>query len=107
MHRSKTAEEVCRKIAKENSLQISVISAGMSQACANRVSKQIADKADIIFVMEEHMKAELEETYGQDPGKIVCLDIPDLYQRNDPMLVRILRSQLCEHFSRQGYNLAD
>lgn len=98
MHRSKTAEDVCKKIVEQNNLGISVSSAGMSRGCANPISEELADTADVIFVMEEHMKIELEKIYGQDPGKIVCLDIPDLYERNDPMLVRILRTQLYEHF---------
>jgi predicted protein tyrosine phosphatase len=44
--------------------------------------------------MEDYMTRELEATYGQDPGKIICLDIPDLYERGDPMLVHLLREAL-------------
>jgi predicted protein tyrosine phosphatase len=36
----------------------------------------------------------LEATYGQDPRKIVCLDIPDLYERSDPVLVYLLEEAL-------------
>ena len=103
MHRSKTAEEVCREIAEQNNLEISVSSAGMSQASANSVSKELADKADVIFVMEDDMKTELEHRYKQNPGKIICLDIPDLYERGDLVLTRILQDALYEYFKCQGY----
>jgi predicted protein tyrosine phosphatase len=36
----------------------------------------------------------LETRYGQDPAKIVCLDIPDVYSRDDPLLVHLLKEAL-------------
>ncbi len=54
----------------------------------------MADGADLIFVMEEYMIHELVAAYGQDPAKIVCLDIPDEYYRDDPILVHILQEAL-------------
>ncbi len=55
---------------------------------------------DLIFVMEDYMARELETRYGQDPAKIVCLDSPDLYMRDDPLLVHVLREALA-HFVPQ------
>jgi len=98
MHRSKTAEEVCRTIAEHSNLEITISSAGMSEACANPVTKEMVDKADIIFVMEDYMKTELEQKYKQRPGKIICLDIPDIYERGDVVLTRILQDALYEYF---------
>ena len=58
------------------------------------MTKELADSADLIFVMEEYMARELETQYGQDPAKIVCLDIPDIYLRDDPILIHILKEAL-------------
>jgi len=99
MHRSKTAEDVCREIAEQYGLGISVSSAGMSQASENPVMKEMVDKADVIFVMEDYMKTELEQRYKQQPGKIICLDILDIYERGDVVLTRILQDALYEHFN--------
>jgi len=107
VHRSKTAEDVCRKIAEQYGLEISVSSAGMSQGSDNPVTKEMADEADIIFVMEDDMKTELERKYKQNPGKIICLDIPDLYERGDPVLIGILQHALYEYFKRQGHRPID
>jgi len=98
MHRSKTAEEVCRKIAEQYGLEITVSSAGMSQSSENPVTKEMVDKADVIFVMEDYMKTGLEQKYKQRPEKIICLDIPDMYERGDVVLTRILQDALYEHF---------
>jgi predicted protein tyrosine phosphatase len=40
------------------------------------------------------MAQDLETRYGQDPAKIVCLDIPDIYMRDDPLLVHVLKEAL-------------
>lgn len=101
MNRSKTAEEVCRNLAQEKGLEISVTSVGTSQVATNPVTKEIADKADIIFVMEEYMKMEMQRYYGQDPRKIVCLGIPDAYERGEPALVRILRDELSLYLKKE------
>ena len=107
VHRSKTAEEVCKKIAEQYGLEINVSSAGMSVTSENPVTEEMADKADVIFVMEEGMKAELERRCKLSPGKIICLDIPDLYERGDPVLIGILQHALYEYFNRQGHRPVD
>jgi predicted protein tyrosine phosphatase len=94
INRSPTAVDVFRKLAAENGLEVQVSSAGISPFSGNPVTKAMADEADLIFVMEDYMARELETKYGQDPAKIVCLDIPDIYERNDPALVRILTREL-------------
>jgi predicted protein tyrosine phosphatase len=94
INRSPTAVDVFRAVAAENGLDVEASSAGMSSFSANPVTKAMADEADTIFVMEDYMARELETRYGQDPAKIVCLDIPDIYERGDPTLVRILKREL-------------
>jgi predicted protein tyrosine phosphatase len=100
--RSPTAEAVCRRIAAENGLDIEVSSAGMSRGAYRPVTKEIADLADKIFVMEPHMAREMVETYRQNPAKIVCLDIPDIYERDDPRLVAMLEQKLYDHLMQEG-----
>lgn len=100
--RSPTAEAVCQRIATENGLNIEASSAGMSNGATRPVTKKMADRADTIFVMEPDMVTELVEEYGQEPGKIVCLDIPDIYGRNEPQLVSTLEQKLYEYLIQEG-----
>ncbi len=100
--RSPTAEAVCRRIAAENRLDIEASSAGMSNGAIRPVTKKMADLADKIFVMEPEMAAEMVEGYGQNPGKIVCLEILDLYKRNDPWLVAMLDEKIYRYLAQEG-----
>ena len=97
LNRSPTAEEVFRRMAAKNGLDVDVSSAGMSPFSTRPVTREMADEADLIFVMEEYMAWELETRYGQDPAKIVCLDIPDIYERGAPALVQILNRELAPY----------
>jgi predicted protein tyrosine phosphatase len=102
MERSPTAEAVCQRIAAENSLDIEASSAGTSDRADRPVTKKIADLADRIFVMEPDMVAEMVEEYGQNPAKIVCMEIPDIYERDEPELVRTLEQKLYEYLMQEG-----
>lgn len=93
-NRSPTAQSVFRALAADAGFDVRVSSAGLSPFSERPVTKELADSADLIFVMEEYMARELETGCGQDPAKIVCLDIPDMYLRNDPILVHILKEAL-------------
>lgn len=100
--RSPTAEAVCRRIAAENGLDIEASSAGMSRGAYRPVTKEIADLADKIFVMEPDMVGEMVEEYGQNPAKVSCMEIPDIYERDEPELVRTLEQKLYEHLMQEG-----
>ena len=93
-NRSPTAEGVFRVMAASAGFDVKVSSAGLSPFSERAVTKELAGSADLIFVMEEYMALELEARYGLDPAKIVCLDIPDIYHRDDPILVHILQEAL-------------
>jgi predicted protein tyrosine phosphatase len=93
-NRSPTAEGVFRALAADAGFDVRVSSAGLSPFSERPVTKELVDSADLIFVMEEYMARELETGYGQDPAKVICLDIPDIYLRDDPLLVVILREVL-------------
>lgn len=93
-NRSPTAAAVFRALAAQAGLAVQVDSAGISPFSERPVTKELADRADLIFVMEDYMARELETQYGQDPTKIVCLDIPDMYYRDDPLLIHLLKEAL-------------
>jgi len=100
--RSPTAEAVCTRIATENSLDIEASSAGTSHGANRPVTKKMADLADQIFVMEPYMATEMVEEYGQNSAKVICLDIPDIYERNEPRLVSALEQKLHEYLIQEG-----
>ena len=100
--RSPTAEAVCRRIATENGLDLEASSAGTSRGANRPVTKHLADLADNIFVMERGMVREMILEYGQNPAKIICLDIPDVYERDEPELVRTLEQRLYEYLIQEG-----
>ena len=102
MDRSPTAEAVCRRLARENNLDIEASSAGVSEEADRPITKRIADLADRILVMERGMVTEMVEEYGQNPAKVVCLDVPDIYVQNDPELVVTLERKLYEYLVCDG-----
>ncbi len=100
--RGPTAEAVCRRIAAENGLPIEAGSAGIAEGALRPVTKQMADLADRIFVMEPDMERTMIREYGQDPAKIVCLNVPDLYEREEPDLVKMLEQKLYGYLTQEG-----
>jgi predicted protein tyrosine phosphatase len=100
--RSPTAEAVCQRIAAENGLDIEASSAGMADGAVRPVTKKMADLADKIVVMEPEMATEMVEGYGQNPAKVVCLDVLDLYKRNDPWLVAMLEEKIYRYLAQEG-----
>jgi predicted protein tyrosine phosphatase len=99
-NRSPTAAAVFRALAAHAGFAVEVDSAGISPFSERPVTKELADRADRIFVMEDYMARELETQYGQDPAKIICLDIPDVYYRDDPLLIRLLKEALAPFVPR-------
>jgi predicted protein tyrosine phosphatase len=93
-NRSKAAEQVCNQLARAKGRDVQCESAGLSPHAVRRVTKPMADRADMIFVMEPHMKTALEADFGQPAEKVVCLNIPDMYETDDPELAAILRRNL-------------
>ncbi len=94
INRSPTAADVCKRMAEQRNLPINVASAGIAVYAEYPLTKYVADDADVIFVMEEYMKKFLVDFYTQRPEKIISLDIPDIYARNDPELVQLLEKEL-------------
>ncbi len=96
--RSKTAEDLCRRVAQRKDLPINAVSAGTSPAAKKPLTQGLADDADMIFVMEGWMKDLLVAKFGQPSGKIMCLNIPDEFRRGDVLLKRRLRDALSPYF---------
>ena len=55
-NRSRAAERICSQLAQAKNRNIECESAGVHPLAIRRVTKKIAEKADIIFVMEDYMK---------------------------------------------------
>jgi len=88
-NRSITAEEIFKKMYQTKS-------AGLYNQ--SPVSGQQLNWADIIIVMEEHQRSELAKRFPLQYMKkrILSLEIPDIYKRNDPVLIRKLQDKIQE-----------
>jgi predicted protein tyrosine phosphatase len=93
-NRSRAAERICRQLAEAKNRNIECESAGVHPLAVRRVTKEMAEKADMIFVMEDYMKEILVNEFHQPAKKIICLDIPDVYDMRDPVLEATLRKKL-------------
>jgi len=72
-------------------------SAGTMIGARRRVSKEDINWADRIFVMEEHHRRRLLAMSPESGSKVVVLGIPDVYQRGDARLVKVLKERLSQH----------
>lgn len=94
LNRSKAAERICKNLAQARGLDIVCESAGVNPMAEKQVTKQAADRADFIFVMEDYMKRVLVKDFQQSEDKVISFDIPDVYYINDPVLERILINKI-------------
>ena len=92
--RSPTGEEVFSKYRG-----ISAIGAGTNQDADTVVSGDLIEWADIVFVMEKSHRNKVSKKFKAllKGKKLVCLDIPDNYDRMDPMLIRLLENRVANH----------
>lgn len=92
--RSPTGEEVFSKYEG-----INAISAGTNSDAETTVSGDLIEWADIIFVMEKSHRNKITNKFKEllKDKKLVCLDIPDNYNRMDPVLVRLLENKVSRH----------
>ena len=89
--RSPTAEQVFRDLPG-----VKVASAGVGDDAEVKLSSELVDWAHIIFVMEEWHRETISKKFREHLGekRIICLNIPDEFERMDPMLVRMLKSKV-------------
>ena len=88
-HRSKTAEELFKD-------QYETKSAGLFNQ--KPVTKSELVWADIILVMEEFQRTEISKRFPKQymQKQIISLNIPDIYQYQQPELIKILKQQMEE-----------
>ncbi|RLI13114.1 phosphotyrosine protein phosphatase [Candidatus Bathyarchaeota archaeon] len=92
MDRSPTAESLLS--SKKN---FEVKSAGTWIHARNKISKDLIEWADVIFVMEDYHKDVILDICPEADNKVIVLGIPDIYERNDPRLIEILKKKIAEH----------
>jgi len=92
--RSPTGEEV---FSTYNG--IDAIGCGTNSDSETPVSGDLIEWADIVFVMEKTHRNKVSKKFKEllKNKKLICLDIPDNYERMDPVLVRILESKVSKH----------
>ena len=89
--RSPTAEEVFSKYP-----DIHAIDAGTNTDAENPVSGDLIDWADVILVMEKIHRNKISKKYMKllKGKRLVCLDIPDVYERMQPELIKLLEAKV-------------
>lgn len=92
--RSPTGEEVFSKYNGVNA-----IGCGTNSDAKTPISGDLIEWADIIFVMERSHRNKVSKKYKEllKDKHLVCLDIPDDYDRMDPVLVRLIENKVMRH----------
>jgi len=92
--RSPTGEEVFSAYD-----EIDAIGAGTNNDANTPLSGDLIEWADIVFVMERSHRNKVSKRFKGllKDKKLVCLDIPDEYDRMDPVLVRLLEIGVSKH----------
>lgn len=96
--RSPTGEEVFSKYEG-----INAIGCGTNKDAATSVSGDLIEWSDIVFVMEKSHRNKVMKKFKNllKGKKLVCLAIPDNYERMDPELIRILEDKVSVHIHLQ------
>ena len=86
--RSKTAETI---FANQPGMEVS--SAGLDNDAINKLTPELVEWAEIIFVMENNHKNKLQKKfkYYLNKQRIICLNIKDEYNYMDPELIKIFK----------------
>ena len=93
--RSPTGEEVFS--AYEG---VDAIGCGTNSDAATPVSGDLILWADIVFFMERSHRNKVSKQYKEllKGKKLVCLDIPDEYEKMDPILIRLMKNRVIQQF---------
>ena len=96
-HRSATAESLFTRSEKYEAR-----SAGLSPVSVHEVSQELLEWADVVFVMDERVDRHRSDLLKQFPKmemlkeKVVVLGVPDLYERDSPELISLLKQRLLQ-----------
>ena len=92
LNRSPTAQHLFK-----DSKKYKAKSCGVDSLSPTMISKELVKWANMIFVMEDWHK---EKVLEFDPDTaVVVLNIPDIYNTNDPELIKILKEKLSHHIN--------
>ena len=89
--RSLTAETV---FAEDSNLEVK--SAGLDNDARVRVTPELVEWAEIIFVMEKNHRNRLQKKFKKylNKQRVICLGVPDDYEYMDPYLVEIFKNRI-------------
>ncbi|MCX4186640.1 low molecular weight protein tyrosine phosphatase family protein [Methylophaga sp. OBS4] len=78
---------------------INALGCGTSIGAERPISGDLIKWADVIFVMEKSHQRRVSAQFKAllKDKKLICLDIPDIYARMDPILVRLLEAKVARH----------
>lgn len=86
--RSLTAEAIFKNNGKHY-----VSSAGTEESARRKLTQDMLDNADLIFVMEKRHRERIRQNFKTDK-EIIVLDIPDEYEYMDEELVAMLQDMV-------------
>jgi predicted protein tyrosine phosphatase len=94
--RSPTAEELFSTWP-----DVETASAGISSDADVPVTPELLAWSDLIFVMEPRQREKLKRAFSAElRGKrVVCLNIADDYDYQDPALIKLLNSRVSPHLA--------
>ena len=82
---------------------VEAIGCGTNSDAETTISGDLIEWADFIFVMEKSHRNKVSKKFKEQlmGKKLVCLDIPDVYDRMDPELIKILENKVLRHVRLQ------
>ncbi len=97
LHRSPTAERLY-----STTPGIKTRSAGLSSHARVQVTDELLAWADAVFVMEERLLGLLQKGFRKtlERKELVCLDVPDDFQYQQPELVAVLTDRLVPYLGQ-------
>jgi predicted protein tyrosine phosphatase len=97
LHRSPTAQRLY-----SSTPGIQARSAGLSGLARVQVTDELLSWADVVFVMERRLGKLLRRRFSEalEGKELVCLEVPDDYQLQQPELVAVLTERLAPHLGQ-------
>ena len=92
--RSPTGEEIFSQYDG-----VEAIGCGTNLDAETPISGDLIGWADIVFVMEKSHRNKITKKFRKllKNKRLICLDIPDEYERMDPALIRLLENRVLQH----------
>jgi len=83
---------------------VEVASAGLNPDAVNPLSSDLLEWADVVFVMEKSHRNKLSKKFWPflTHQRVICLDIPDIFEYMDPSLVQLLEEKVSPFLVRYG-----